>query len=190
MAIRNSCGSENHPELLRGAEYSFKDMEIPSEDFTGIVPVLRKYDWEEKLGRAYLYWAPHEWIALKGEYSYKELERDKNEVFRAKDLKTHRIPLGVNLFHPSGWNAALKAAYYNQEGSFEPWNNVGTFTDGKDHFWLVDAAIGYRLPKRFGLITIGAKNLFDKSFRYYDTDDANPAIQPERMFFTRITLSL
>ena len=34
--------------------------------------------------------------------------------------------------------------------------------------FLVDAAIGYRLPKRFGIISLQVKNLFDKEFNYQD----------------------
>jgi outer membrane receptor protein involved in Fe transport len=83
----------------------------------------------------------------------------------------------------------MKATYFDQSGEFLQ-NFASDFESGKDNFWLFDAAIGYRLPKRFGLISVGAKNLFDQSFRYYDTDPVNPAIQPVRMFFARVTLSI
>jgi outer membrane receptor protein involved in Fe transport len=65
----------------------------------------------------------------------------------------------------------------------------GTVSPGSDHFWLSDAFIGYRLPKRFGLITVGAKNLFNKSFNYHDTDFENPIIQPKRLIFGKLTLA-
>ena len=67
---------------------------------------------------------------------------------------------------------------------------VGVFEDGEDDFWLVDAAIRYRFPKRYGFLTVGVRNLFDKDFEYYDTDFDNPAIQPDRVFFATITLAL
>ena len=50
-------------------------------------------------------------------------------------------------------------------------------------------AISYRLPKRFGFITVGAKNLFNQSFKYFDTDPWNPAIQPDRMVYCKVTLA-
>ena len=65
----------------------------------------------------------------------------------------------------------------------------GAVSPGSDHFWLADAFIGYRLPKRFGLITVGAKNLFNKSFNYHDTDPENPTIQPSRLVFGKVTLA-
>jgi outer membrane receptor protein involved in Fe transport len=84
----------------------------------------------------------------------------------------------------------VQATYYDQEGTFERQTVPGVLEDGDDQFWLFDAAISYRLPKRYGFITVGARNLFDKEFNYADTDPDNPAIIPDRMFFARITLSI
>ena len=64
------------------------------------------------------------------------------------------------------------------------------FEDGDDNFWLVDAALSYRLPERYGFITVGVNNLFDQEFDYFDSDLENSRIQPERYFFARITLTL
>jgi hypothetical protein len=87
----------------------------------------------------------------------------------------------------------FKATYFDQKGSFLPQGAdplPENLVSGDDQFWLCDAAIGYRLPRRLGIISVGAKNLFDKSFHYFDTDRLNPAIQPARLFFARITLSI
>jgi glutamate-1-semialdehyde aminotransferase len=50
------------------------------------------------------------------------------------------------------------------------------------------------LPKRYGFITVGAANLFDEKFKYFDTDRGaahrNPRITPDRMVFGKITLAL
>jgi hypothetical protein len=54
----------------------------------------------------------------------------------------------------------------------------------------VDAGISYRLPKRYGIFTIGATNLFDRKFKYQETDIRNPTIQPDRVIFGKITLAL
>jgi hypothetical protein len=39
------------------------------------------------------------------------------------------------------------------------------------------------------MLTVGAKNLFDEEFEYFDRDWENPRIQPERFFFAKFTLS-
>ena len=50
--------------------------------------------------------------------------------------------------------------------------------------------IYYRLPKRYGFVTVGATNLFDEKFNYFEVDVDNPHIQPGRVFFARVTLAL
>ncbi len=104
-------------------------------------------------------------------------------------MDTHRVPLGISFFHPSGVGASLRATYFNQNGEFES-IKTGDIRSGHDDFWTVDAGINYRLPKRYGFITVGVTNLFDKEFRFFDTDFNNPSIRPDRMFFGRVTLAL
>lgn len=64
------------------------------------------------------------------------------------------------------------------------------FASGSDNFWLFDAALSYCLPSRYGVIIFGVKNLFDRKFRYYDTDYNNPAVQPTRTLYAKINISL
>jgi hypothetical protein len=54
---------------------------------------------------------------------------------------------------------------------------------------VADAAIGYRLPKRYGMLTLEVKNLFDTDFNFQDTDAANPSIYPERLALVRCVLN-
>jgi len=98
------------------------------------------------------------------------------------------VPLGVTLFHPSGFSASLQTTYYHQHGTVFP-QGADNFVSGTSDFWLVDAGLSYRLPKRYGFITVGVKNLADKKFKYQGTDFKNPTIQPSRMAFVRITLA-
>jgi hypothetical protein len=109
-----------------------------------------------------------------------------------KNVNTHRVPLGINFFHPSGLSATFKASYVNQQGRFERQNPfaTGIFEGGDDQFWLFDTAISYRLPKRLGFISVGVKNLLNKHFKYFDPDYFNPSIVPDRFIFAKITLAL
>ena len=181
--------------IYGGAQFTYRDLEVPYYDDISTPPappdlVLKQADWEEYLGRAYVYWAFHEWFAFRAEYLYEKIERDDEFAYNIGSLKTHRFPLGLNFFHPSGISAGVTGTYVDQEGDHERLDaDVGEFTPGDDSFWLVDAALSYRLPKRFGFISVGVRNLFDESFRYADTDLDNPLYQPERTFFGKITLA-
>jgi outer membrane receptor protein involved in Fe transport len=66
---------------------------------------------------------------------------------------------------------------------------------GHDQFFLVDAALGYRFPKRLGILDLSVRNLFDTRFSYLDDSfrefRGEPAIGPYfpvRMFLARLTL--
>jgi outer membrane receptor protein involved in Fe transport len=184
-------------QVYAGAEFSRRDLEekglMPSEtgDF-----VLRKFDCREYLSRAYLYWTPHPWLALGLEYQY---ERLKNPADFPKDtvigrLKTHRVSIGINFFHPSGFYVRLKPAYLNQDGSFAspfpgPPPPFFLYSPDRDHSWVVDASAGYRLPKRLGIISIEIKNLTDESFQFQDTDPAKPRVAPDQLVLARWTLA-
>lgn len=177
------------PNLYGGVEFVYRDLDVPFLVPSGPAEFeFKNSNWDEYLGRAYLYYTPHDWFSLTAEYLYEKLDRDEGQNFGLKKVKTHRVPLGVNFFHPFGLNVGLKATFVSQDGDYE--KQDGNIESGDDEFWLVDAAISYRLPKRYGFITVGVNNLFDESFEYADSDINNPAILPDRFIFGRITLAL
>lgn len=174
--------------LYGGVELSRRDLHppfiSPQEDGR-----LREADWQEDLSRAYLYWTPRAWLAVSGEYQY---ERFRRREFFAEEgtvkAHTHRVPLGISFFHPSGFRARLKTTYVNQVGDFES-TSTGAIEHGSNQFWIVDASIGYRLPHRMGLLSLDARNLFDNRFHFQDTDPRSPTVSPRRMILFRFTLA-
>ncbi len=177
--------------IFSGLEFSKRELKIPRKIIspTDPIEVVRYADWDEYLMRVYAYWAPHEWIAFSAEYQYEKFDRDSEflglDLF--KELKTHRLPLSGNFFHPSGLGAGLKATYIDQRGEFQ--NPDLSTASESDKFWLVDIVFTYRLPNRYGLISLEVKNLFDEEFRFQDTDASNPSIQPTRIVVGRIAFS-
>jgi len=179
-------------KLFGGAEFSARDLEVPFIDtsVTTGKSKISEADYKVWMIRAYLLWTPHPWFALTAEYEYEKLDWEDNPVLGIVNARTQRLPLAVSFFHPSGLSAFVKATYVNQRGDFQPAHfTPGVFFKGEDQFWVADAAISYRLPKRFGFLTVGARNLFDRSFRYQDTDFKNPLFQPKRTIYGKVTLS-
>jgi opacity protein-like surface antigen len=176
--------------IFGGVEFSRRDLKVPlpvTDLNTGLTSVHHD-DWSENLGRAYLFWTPHEWLALSTEYQYEHFDRAADFGFGLKNVTTHRVPLGLRFFNPSGVSLGLQATYFNQDGDFQR-RGATCCESGASDFWVVNAAISYRLPKRYGFFTVGATNLFDRSFRFQETDFNNPTLQPDRMFFTKLTLA-
>ena len=174
-----------------GAQYTGKDLDVPFTSFLVFPAQLVVVPWEEKQFRAYLFWAPHEWLSLGADWIWERLERDNLFNLAVETLETNYIPLKIKFFHPSGWSISLKETYVNQQGSFNLLSApLGVHTPGQDKFWLTDLAIKYRFPKRYGFLSIGATNLFDKNFQHFDPDLNNPRVQPVRSIFVSVTLTL
>jgi predicted Zn-dependent protease len=182
--------------LYGGLEYSKRDVDasfqvIPLPPAPSEVNIASS---EEVLLRSYLYWTPNESVALSAEYQYEDIDRDQDfppDLLTGTpftDLETHRLPLGIVIHRPSGWFGGLKATYVDQEGRFLDQFLLST-TAEDDDFWVVDAGVGYRLPKRHGFLSVGVKNLLDESFKFQDTDPVSPTFYPERLVFGRITVS-
>ncbi len=177
-----------------GVEYSEREL---TNYYVDSDVSVKTTDWEESLWRAYIFWAPINGLSFSAKYEYEELTRDQDFPMGVIDSETHRLPLGINYFHDSGFSVSLVATYIDQKGLFgnEDFAYLHSFSDptyraGSDDFWIVDATFSFRLPKRYGLFTIGAKNLTDEEFNYFDQDLNNASIQPKRMAFARLTLSL
>jgi tetratricopeptide (TPR) repeat protein len=179
-------------DLFGGVEFSKRELKVPFLDFTVDPenPPTVEANWDEYLGRTYLFWTPQPWLGLRVEYIFERLKRDEQFPEGVTEVDTHRVPLGINFFHPSGLSAFLTATYFNQAGEFGGITAVDPIRHGSDSFWTVDAAINYRLPKRYGFVTVGATNLFDEKFKFFDLDLNNASIQPDRTVFGRVTLAL
>ena len=175
-------------QLYMGLEYSRRDLDSPSIlAFPGLTTTITE-DFDEQLGRAYVYWVPHSRWAFSGEYQYEVFDRDISILGLGNftELNIHRFSLGGRFSHPSGFRANMKAIFIDQDGQFGDID--GNLIPGDDQFWTVDASIGYRLPKRSGLIALIGKNIFKKKFNFQDTDPANPSIFPDRSVFFQVNL--
>jgi hypothetical protein len=109
-------------------------------------------------------------------------------AFFFREVTTHRIPLGIRFFHPSGVSFLARGTYINQHGRFIR-QGAPEFEDGQSDFFVLDTSLSYRLPWRHGFVTVGATNVTDQHFRFQETDLRNPTVEPARFFFTRITLA-
>lgn len=177
-------------DLFGGLELSKRDIDVPWLRVTGTGMLPDWTRWKEQLARVYLYWTPAAWLAVSGEYQYERFDHDS--TFTGTDYftkaETHRFPLGLNFFCPLGFTAGMKATYVDQEVDYYD-NAADAFIPGSDDFLVFDVSIGYRLPKRYGTLSIEMKNVFDEGFLFQDTDPASPSIYPERLIVGKFTVS-
>jgi tetratricopeptide (TPR) repeat protein len=175
-----------------GTEVTHHDMTHPRESAgTG---AIRDEEHMERHHRAYLYWLPRPQVAVSAEYLFDDYERgtvwvDSTRPFK---LRTHALPLTVAYFHPSGMFLKTRGTYFNQQVE----TLASTTSDieiQRDSFSLIDATIGYRLPRRYGIITFTVSNLLDTEFNFQDTNflspkEEYPLIRPERQYCLKATL--
>jgi hypothetical protein len=86
-------------------------------------------------------------------------------------------------------NQRVGSVLNDEEPSFDsnsPLNNQG------EDFWTFNVAVGYRFPKRYGVLSFEVRNLFDNKFGYQSTFDASgPQLTPfvpERQLFVKLSL--
>jgi tetratricopeptide (TPR) repeat protein len=180
--------------VAAGAEWSRRDIETPVAAFE--TEDINKIKTDEFNGRAYLYWTPL-WnvdLALRGEYQYDKQEADGTDFIvgtNNTEIRAHRVPLSLRYFAPSGIGLGLTGTYVDQKGDFLEFLPFPPFVNqitDDDDFWVVDASVSYRLPKRYGLISLTVNNLFDEDFKFQDIDPRNPRLLPERVAFLKFTL--
>jgi len=175
---------------LVGAEVSRRDMSLH--------PTVTEQDKaREDNIRSYLYWTPTAQWALSVGY---QLERFETEQLSVPETTTHKIPATLSYFHGSGIFGRLGMTYVDQRTHMAAAvddGGDGTVVNYLTHnqFTLIDVGIGYRLPKRYGIIQFQVKNLFDSHFQYqgYQFRNAHqdevPEFIPGRAFFGQLSLA-
>ena len=185
--------------LFAGAETTRRDIDVPIGVFVGEEESAIFETHKEKLDRVYLFWTPTSRISLSGQVVYDTFKSETGILtsFSAvpEKLKTFSVPVGARYFDPSGFFAGVGVTYIDQEIVRTPEAEFIGFSDGRDHFFVVDASIGWRFPKRYGIATLTAKNLTDEkffyqddSFRAFQSEPSTGPYVPERQVIGRVTL--
>ena len=164
-----------------GVELSRRYLRVP---FSAV-----DFDWRESSHRAYFYWMLNPSVVLAAEYFFEEFQRPADDPGPdgILELKTHRIPIGIGVFQGP---LALRwtTSYIRQSAQLSVFEGFPVF-DQRNDFVVSDVAISYRLPQRAGLVSVAAKNIFDKPVMFQETDIANPRIARGRLVFATLTLS-
>jgi len=107
------------------------------------------------------------------------------------EVKTISYPVTIQYFHPSGFFGYLGSTYVDQE-----YEDQVSSASGDDSFTVTDLGLGYRLPKRRGIVSVTVQNVTDEEFNYQDDSyrtfevepSAGPYI-PDRLVTGRLTLN-
>ena len=174
--------------LYSGIQAHLRDQEVLTIASNSVIIDER----DDDTYRAYLNWAPHPRWAFSADYQIEELRRTFNSQYPNK-LVTRSVPVSIRYFHPNGVFASLVTTYARQEIEYasDPSSQML-----KEDFTVVDLAVGYRLSKPLGILSLEVKNLFDQTFLYQDSSFAaadkfnyNPRYIPNRSVFVKAVLN-
>lgn len=180
-----------------GAEISRRDLAVPffTFDDNGNPLGFRDEKWREHLYGVYAHWTPAARWATSLEFRLEEFELNQRlrlqSDCRPARVETMSVPFTIRYFDPSGLFAHLGTTFVQQD--VNPPGPAASAITGQEDFLLVDMAVGYRLPKRYGLVRIEVRNLLDKEFLYQDdnfrnSEERNPRFVPDRTVLGVITL--
>ena len=106
---------------------------------------------------------------------------------RVNESTIRRLPIEIRLFEPFGGMARIKATYISQNGRFAN-SAKRAILSGNDDFWVVDASLGYRLPRRLGIVSIEVRNLFGTRFSFQDSEADNSPVARARVMLGKLVM--
>ena len=168
------------PAVTGGVQFTHRKLQAPFIDPFGGVFFQRQ---TEDVASGYIYWLPSDHLSVSLEPRYQDFEHGST----FDKLKLTEVPLAVRYFAQSGLWLGLSLTAVEQRGIFD--GPGGVSAEGSDSFWLVDAIIAYRLPRRMGTISLQGTNLLNDRFQFQEIDQSVlPRYIPESRVLLRISL--
>jgi tetratricopeptide (TPR) repeat protein len=176
--------------IYAGFEISERDLEVPRVE--PATSTITSEDQNDNFDRVYLYWTPQPEWAVRIEIQREHFKRrDTLGLNLPAEVETTSLPFVVRYFRATGLFAQVGTTFVQQDIELSP---ASTFGEDSEDFVVVDAAIGYRLPRRRGILSLEVRNLFDEDFLFQDasiqqSEPSNPRFIPDRTVMGRVTLS-
>lgn len=170
--------------IYAGIEASLRNLEVPSN--------LQKQ--QEEQYRAYIYWLSQNNWSIKSEPQLEKYSRNEKNLPNHEEpyrIVNMNLPVSVSYFHNNGLLATLTGTYVLQNLK-RPSNHQ--LPAGTHDFFMLDTSIGYRLPKRKGIINFEVRNILDQEFIYrnfnFQVNEYRVSRYiPERTFLATITFN-
>jgi len=180
--------------LSVGGEMVRRKMDSPTTVASAMQTLFIFEDEDEWRNRAYAYWMPHDRWSFTAEVVYDKFESDHPvDTDLPLRARTWSYPVKAQYYHPSGFFGLAGATYVDQEVKRQP---LSRYADGQDDFVVTDIAVGYRFPRRQGIVSLAVQNVFDEEFNYQDDSyrafEDEPSIGPyipDRTVMARFTLN-
>jgi len=188
-----------------GASYLTRDLTVPEaycdratewNPFSGcafVVPsVIEERDDDEERVGAYVSGALARWIVASVAWDREDREfgttfATPTGAFQDRIL-TRRLKPEIRLFSARGFFVTIAATHYDQEVDQFDDLGVADRTTVESDFWVTDAVLGYRFPKRWGSFVIEGRNLSNEKFDFYERS-VQERVVPARSVVARLEIT-
>jgi len=136
---------------------------------------------EQDIFRSYLYQVLSKEMVGTLDYEWSTFKRTDPDI--GDKVQLHKLAPSLRYFSSDGWFAFVTATWRDQIRRNDP------FVDsGSSAFWLFDAGLGFRIPKRHGSVVLKFVNLLNKDFTYDQSFGLEPVLRPD--FGVRLETSI
>ncbi len=132
----------------------------------------QEYHLDEDIVSAYINQVLSDRVVAAVEYSLDNTVNNDSATYSRIEL--NKIEGTLRYFDPLGWFAFTRGTWREQDRK-----NSFFAEDGTSSFWVFDAGLGYRFPKRHGSIVLSVNNIFDEDFAYDQSSGVEEFVTPE-----------
>ena len=180
-----------------GGEVTYRHLSIALPDVSADGTWLPKQH-RETTCRAYVYGTVGKYFTFGAEYME---ERFRHDIAYTqgdfKELHNRELRPTIGMPLPSGFSLQVRSRYVRQDGNFDDGiilNPDAAQFRGHDGFVLTDIELSYRLPRRYGKISLIGQSISNESVKFQDTLPsqaslaATPRLAYEQQFFLQVNL--
>jgi tetratricopeptide (TPR) repeat protein len=186
--------------LAWGLSTAYRDLDSPGQDESGLQwSAQTEHDLRAHLDYALdrerlRPWLPG-WeatlsVTLDAQSYHRPIDYTGYETITRYDPR--HVHLGAVLRHASGWGLDLALTRVDAQGTHDSITRQAfgvAPSEFSDHFWSLDLAVHYPLPRALGHLTLGGMNLLDEGNSYLDMDPSQPRFARKRYLYAEIRLS-
>jgi len=172
--------SRSYESVTYGVEFTGRELKY--------APSGIDIDQNELLHRIYLNSIFSKNMTFSVSYIFDRFESESIIPTLPDKVRTQSLPFSIKFTYPNGLFTGIEATGVDQEVRLSS-------IDYHEQFITADAWVGYRLPKRRGVINLLVKNIADTKFNYQDrnfqtSDPAQPLYVPDRTIYLNLNLTL
>ncbi len=190
MALDYRPNNQTHT----GMEFLYRDIDFPGLDINTLE--FTTFEMSQQFGSIYFSRWLTDQTSLRVAYEYDDNDLDyvteQNSFNQIARAKTQVVPITLSHFLNQYITASYTASYVNQKNTLaliDPLSFEVFESRYREEAWIFDLSLQAKLPKRYGVFEVGAKNLFDREVEIVDQTETLLRFYPKQFLYARLQLN-